>query len=486
MNQLENVKRKFEILTAGLTERSRRLWAGAEATALGRGGIALVARATGMAISTVRKGRDEVRDSAPVPDLVVDRRSGAGPKRLEEKDPQLVAKLERLVSPTTRGDPESVLRWSIKSTRALARELTAAGHRVSPQKIGELLRERGYSLQGTSRVKEGAKHPDRNAQFEHIKSRAEKFIQSGQPVISVDAKKKEFVGEYGRAGQEWQPKGKPVEVETHDFFHEKDSPRAIPYGVYDVAANAGFVNVGIDHDTPRFAVQSIEKWWELMGKQRYPSASALYITADAGGSNSAVSHVWKAQLQNFADRSGMKIEVSHFPPGTSKWNKIEHRLFSFITLNWRGRPLTSYEIIIALIGATTTRRGLVVEAHLDENSYPLGDGVPKHLMAQLALERATFHGEWNYTIQPRSEEQRERTAASHPPPHRDDSRARWVALVEEQIASGLNSSQFCKKHGLNYDTFICARRRLKGVLRPKTSISARISYLIRKASPAKD
>jgi hypothetical protein len=465
-----DVRGKYLMLETSLSERGRRLWAGTEANAIGRGGVVLVSKAIGMAISTVRKGRDEVRRGLRPEDLVSDRRRGAGRPRVETKYPQLVTALEKLVSPTTRGDPESSLRWSLKSTRVLAAELKRADMPVSPQKVGALLRGLGYSLQGTSKMKEGTQHPDRNAQFEHIQARTQAHLAAGEPVISVDAKKKEQIGDYGRAGQEWQPKGTPVEVLTYDF-HPSNGLNAIPYGVYDVGANTGFVNVGIDHDTPRFAVRSIEHWWELIGKRRYESARRLYITADSGGSNSAVARVWKVQLQDFADRSGLTIEVSHLPPGTSKWNKIEHRLFSFITLNWRGRPLTTYETIISLISATTTAKGLTVKARLDETTYSLGETVPENVMKRLALLPGPLQAKWNYVLEPRTPE----TIMKGKETHRTvkDIRAKWSTLIAEQVASGLNCTQFCRKRGINYEAFIWARRQQAGVISKNVSKAAR-------------
>jgi len=454
-----SISRKFELLRSTLTERARRLWAGAEADALGYGGVAAVAAATGMAISTVRKGRDEVRADAGSVVVVRDRRPGAGRRKLEEKDPALTKELEKLVAPGERGDPEAPLRWTLKSTRVLAAELTEGGHPVSAQKVSELLHEAGYSLQGTSRVKEGASHPDRNEQFEVINERSKVFMERGVPVISVDSKKKESVGDYANTGREWQPKGQAVEVLTYDFFTE-DGRRAIPYGIYDVAANTGFVNVGVDHDTPQFAVRSIETWWGSMGVARYPGATEIFITADGGGSNSTRSHVWKTELQSFADRHGLIVHVSHFPPGTSKWNKIEHRLFSFITLNWRGRPLTTYETVVALIGATTTSKGLRVESVLDEGTYPLGVRAKKHILAGLALERDAFHGDWNYTLRPRTAARI--AEASKEPPPKPIVRDEWRRILAEQEASGMNPHRFCKVHGMNYVTFIYRRALLRG------------------------
>ncbi len=458
---------KFKKLRPMMSEKMRRLWGGAEAEALGHGGIALVANATGMAISTVRKGRDELR-AGRWKDVLRVRRQGAGRKRLEDKDPRLLKALEKLLEPATRGDPESPLRWTSKSTRTLARELTCAGHAVSASKVAQLVRGLGFSLQGMSRVKEGKSHPQRDAQFAYINTQAKEFLARDLPVISVDTKKKEALGEYWKGGREWRPKGKPVEVLTYDFDCES-TPKAIPYGIYDVGANSGFVNVGTDHDTPIFAVHSIERWWQLMGSIRYAGASELFITADAGGSNSRKSNVWKAQLQAMADRYGLKIHVSHFPPGTSKWNKIEHRLFSFISLNWRGRPLTSYETVVSLIGATTTRKGLTVTAELDNAKYPLGIKVEKHTLDGLRLERHAFQGVWNYTLCPRTAEQ---LAAIHlrPAGVRQSTswvarRARWVNIFTEQLRSGKNISAFCREKGIKRRSYLEARARILGMIR---------------------
>jgi transposase len=397
------VRQKFRRLKASMDERLTRLWAGAEADAMGFGGIAAVARATGLAISTVTLGRNEVRAGARTKGLVKVRRQGGGRPRHEVAHPELVPALEKLVDPVTRGDPESPLRWTCKSTRALSAEmLSQFGLRVGDKTIARLLRERGYSLQGISKTVEGKQHPDRNAQFEYINAKAEDCIARRVPFISVDTKKKELVGNFKNAGREWQPQGVPERVDVHDFPDDAVG-KAVPYGVYDVGANSAFVTVGTDHDTPVFAVASIETWWKRMGSKRYPHATELFITADAGGSNGYRSHVWKAELQRVADKLDMPIHVSHFPPGTSKWNKIEHRLFSFITMNWRGRPLRTFETVVSLIGNTTTRAGLVVRATLDQRKYPIGRRVsPKELLA-LKIERDSFHGDWNYVIHPRPE-----------------------------------------------------------------------------------
>jgi hypothetical protein len=395
------VRQKWRLLKATLDERARRLWAGAEAEAIGRGGVARVARATKLAISTVRKGRDEVRAGARREDVVNVRRS-PGKRPYEQENPEVWPALEKLVDPLTRGDPESPLRWTCKSTPALAAELFSGhGIRISDKTVAKLLREHGYSLQAPNKSVEGAQHPDRNAQFEHINAAAQERIRRGIPVISVDTKKKELVGNFKNAGQEWQPVGEPELVDVHDFPGDAVG-KAIPYGVYDVASNDGFVSVGVDHDTPVFAVKSIEAWWKRVGQDRYPNARELFITADAGGSNSYRSHVWKQQLQRLADTLDLAIHVSHFPPGTSKWNKIEHRLFSFISINWRGRPLRSYETVINLISTTTNRGGLVVRARLDRRRYPIGKKVSKKELRELNITPADFHGDWTYVVRPRS------------------------------------------------------------------------------------
>jgi hypothetical protein len=394
------IRLKYLALSPVLDERLRRLWAGSEAEAYGTGGIAVVERATGMSRTTIRAGRDELRAGVSPEDVVAVRKEGAGRPRLEEQDPELAVALESLVDPVTRGDPMSPLRWTSKSTRKLAEELTDQGHRVSPQKVGQMLHELGYSLQATSKKVEGAQHPDRNAQFEFINDRVDGYHASGSPVISVDTKKKELVGDFRNAGREWQPEGEPVPVRVHDFI-DPELGKAIPYGVYDLAKNVGWVSVGIDHDTPEFAVESIASWWRYMGRKAYPDATQLLITADGGGSNGYRSRLWKAELQRLADRTGLIIGVSHFPPGTSKWNKIEHRLFCHITENWRGRPLVDHETIVQLIGATRTSAGLQVKAKLDERLYETGIKVSDTEMEQLRLVEDRFHGEWNYTIFPR-------------------------------------------------------------------------------------
>jgi hypothetical protein len=398
----KSVREKWRLLKPTMDERARRLWAGTEAGAIGYGGVAAVARATGMAISTVRKGRDEARAGARPSDVVKTRRT-TGKRPYEVAHPEVWPALEKLVDPVTRGDPESPLRWTCKSTHVLAAELfTRHGIRVSDKTVAKLLRDHDYSLQAPNKSVEGKQHPDRNAQFEHINAKAEACIDRGVPVISVDTKKKELVGNFKNGGREWQPQGEPELVDVHDFPTDAIG-KAIPYGVYDVAANDGFVSVGVDHDTPVFAVTSIEAWWKQVGKSRYPDAREIFITADAGGSNGHRPRVWKAELQRLADKLGLAIHVSHFPPGTSKWNKIEHRLFSFISINWRGRPLRTYETVINLIGNTTNRGGLVVRARLDRRRYPTGKKVSAKDYRALKIERDDFHGDWNYVIRPRKE-----------------------------------------------------------------------------------
>lgn len=402
--QEKAIREKWRMMKPTLDERSRRLWAGSEAHAVGWGGVAMVARATGLAISTVRAGRDEARSGAKRSDVVNVRRKGAGQRPYEEQHPETWAKLEKLVEPVTRGDPESALRWTSKSTATLSSALFELhGIRISDKTVAKLLKDHGYSLQAPNKAVEGKQHPDRNAQFEHINATAEACMERGVPVISVDTKKKELVGNFQNGGREWQPTGEPELVDVHDFPHQAIG-KAIPYGVYDVAANDGFVSVGVDHDTPVFAVTSIAAWWQQIGSKRYPDAREIFITADAGGSNGYRLHVWKYELQRLADKLGLSIRVSHFPPGTSKWNKVEHRLFSFISINWRGRPLRTYETIVSLISNTTNRGGLVVRARLDRRNYPTGKKIPAKELSALKIERDDFHGDWNYVIKPRNKE----------------------------------------------------------------------------------
>ncbi len=396
----EMLAAKFEAVFPHLDERQRRLLMGAEARALGHGGIRLVARAAGVREATVSLGVDEL-DSGAEP-LGRARRPGGGRKRTADLDLGLRPALLALVEPDERGDPVSPLRWTAKSTRDLAAELARQGHKVSADTVGDLLREEGFSLQGNAKTIEGRQHPDRDAQFRYISGQARAHQDAGDPLISVDTKKKELVGTFRNSGREWRPKGEPAKVSTHDFPDE-DLGKAIPYGVYDVAANAGWVNVGTDHDTAAFAVESIRRWWNAVGRAAYPGASRLLVTADAGGSNSYRTRAWKAELAAFALETGLAVTVCHFPPGTSKWNKIEHRLFSHITMNWRGRPLTSHEVIVNTIAATTTRAGLTVRAELDPGSYPDGVKVSDQQMASLPLDRHDWHGDWNYCVARRSD-----------------------------------------------------------------------------------
>jgi hypothetical protein len=387
-----------------MDERMRRQWAGAEAAALGWGGLTAVSRATGLAMNTIRAGRAELEARRDHPDLPVEeriRRPGGGRKPLTQTDPGLRAALIVLVDPATRGHPESTLRWSSKSTGKLARELLRQGHRASDRTVATLLKEEHYSLQANRKTKEGSSHPDRDAQFGYINQQATAALKEGRPVVSVDTKKKELVGEYKNSGQEWQPQGKPQTVNVHDF-PDKKLGKAIPYGVYDLANNEGWVSVGTNHDTAEFAAASIGRWWREMGRQRFPRATRLMITADGGGSNSSRSRLWKVALQNLADELKLELQVCHFPPGTSKWNKIEHRLFCFITKNWRGRPLTSYQAIVNLIGSTTSKKVLTVRAVLDTNQYETGRKITDKQLAQVNSTPAEFHGEWNYTIRPRA------------------------------------------------------------------------------------
>jgi hypothetical protein len=408
MQDVATIRAKFEVLRPYLDERRRRLWAAAEALALGRGGLTAVASATGLQRATIRVGVRELQggpstssEQEPVADQAHRVRApGGGRKPLTTEDPTLVHDLEALVEPVTRGDPMSPLCWTCKSTRQLAAELVRQGHQVSHTTVADLLHALNYSLQATRKTKEGSEHPDRDAQFAYLDEQTRAFQQRGQPVISVDCKKKELVGDFHNGGREWQPAGSPEAVRVHDFL-DRRLGKAIPYGVYDVAANQGWVSVGIDHETAAFAVASIRQWWQQMGRSRYPTATELLITADSGGSNGSHTRLWKTELQRLADETGLRISVCHFPPGTSKWNVIEHRLFCHITQNWRGRPLLSLEVIVNLIGNTTTRAGLTVQAGLDTGAYPTGVKVPDAELAAVQLEPASFHGDWNYAITPR-------------------------------------------------------------------------------------
>jgi hypothetical protein len=394
---VEMLAAKFEAILPHLDERQRRLLLGCEARALGHGGIRLVARAAGVREATVSLGVSDLEGKALPPGRA--RRDGGGRKRAADLDPGLVPALLALVEPEERGDPVSPLRWTVKSTRTLAAELSAQGHQVSPGTVGDLLRAEGFSLQGSAKVLEGTSHPDRDAQFRYVNGQAAARLGAGEPVISVDSKKKELVGEFGNAGRQWRPKGDPARVRDHDFASEGDG-KAIPYGVYDLAADSGWVSVGTDHDTAAFAVETIRRWWNARGRPDYPAARRLLVTADAGGPNGYRARAWKKGLAALALETGLEVTVCHFPPGTSKWNKIEHRLFSHITMNWRGRPLTSHEVVVNSIAATATATGLTVHAELDPGSYPTGAQVSDAEMDALPLARHDWHGDWNYDLRP--------------------------------------------------------------------------------------
>ncbi len=394
------IKLRYDALAPVLDERGRRRFAAAESLAAGRGGVAAVSGITGIARSTIGRGLTELCGEA-APDAASDRvrRKGGGRRPLVATDPTLLADLESLVAPTTRGDPMAPLLWTAKSLRNLAGELGALGHRIGHNVVADLLRGLGYSLQSNRKTLEGSNNPDRDAQFGYINEQVKSALAAGQPAISVDTKKKELVGDFKNAGRDYRPKGQPEPVRVHDFLIP-ELGRAAPYGVYDIADNAGWVSVGVDHDTASFAVNAIRRWWQAMGRERYPDASRLLITADCGGSNGARVRLWKRELQVLANELGIAITVCHLPPGTSKWNKIEHRLFSFITQNWRGRPLVSYQTIIQLIAATTTKTGLKVRSEIDTNTYPAGIKVTDAEMDKINIRRHHFHGDWNYTISP--------------------------------------------------------------------------------------
>jgi hypothetical protein len=398
------VEAKYITLKPLLDERVRRLWAAVEARSLGRGGIIRVAEATGLARATIRAGLRELDlptsdDDGPTSAGRL-RPPGGGRKPVTDHDPGLLRDLETLVDPVTRGDPMSPLRWTCKSAARLAEGLQAGGHVVSERTVNRLLHDLGYSLRSNRKTIEGKGHPDRDAQFQYINRRARAFQRQGQPVVSVDTKKKELVGQYRNGGREWQPKGKPEKVKVHDFI-DKGLGKAIPYGVYDMAANNGWVSVGVDHDTAEFAVETLRRWWDRMGSRVYPRAKRLLITADGGGSNGSRCRLWKVELQRLADETGLRISVCHFPPGTSKWNKIEHRMFCHIAENWRGRPLVSREVVVNLIGSTKTKTGLEIRSELDGGIYPIAREVTDQQMDGLSIKRETFHGEWNYTIRPK-------------------------------------------------------------------------------------
>jgi transposase len=392
------IRERYGLMRGLLNERSRRRWAAAEARSHGRGGIAAVARATGISEGTVRRGLAEL-DAGGELEAERVRRAGAGRPGILEREPGLSEALDALIDPVTRGDPESPLRWTSKSAAKLAAALTEMGHQVVDRTVLRLLKAKGYSLQANKKTREGAQHPDRDAQFAHINQTVSEALTAGEPVISVDAKKRELVGDFKAVGREFQPKGKPVEVRGHDF-KDKDLGHAIPYGVYDLTAEEGWVSVGITSDTASFAVNSMISWWEHLGQDRYPSARTLTITADSGGSNNPRTRLWRYELQRLADTTGLSIRVCHFPPGTSKWNKIEHRMFSFVSLNWRGKPLESLEMIINLIAGTTTSTGLKLYAQLDQREYERGIDITDEQLASVNITRHTFHGDWNYTVTP--------------------------------------------------------------------------------------
>ena len=400
MNTLPGLKQKFHAVWSLLDERTRRVMAANEAISLGFGGITEVHRACGLSRKAIAKGIVEIQEGI-MPSAGHIRRAGAGRKAITETDPRLLEALEAMIDSQTRGDPESPLRWICKSTRTIAAQLAKKKHPVSHAKVAQILNDLNYSLQSNRKTEEGADHPDRDAQFRHINAAVKKCLKQGVPVISVDTKKKELIGNYDNPGQQWLPAKQPKKVQGHDF-PGPEVPRAYPYGIYDLGRNAGFVNVGTDHDTGAFAVASIRGWWRSEGRRLYPDAGMILITADGGGSNGWRLRLWKLELQNFADQTGLSISVCHFPPGTSKWNKIEHRLFSFITSNWRGEPLRDYETIVNLIARTTTAKGLKVTCRLDRRKYPTGRKVTDEEMEHINVERNKFHGDWNYVIKPKT------------------------------------------------------------------------------------
>jgi transposase len=397
MNTEQQISEKMAILSPHLNEKQRRLLVAAEAKTLGWGGVSKVAKATGVSRVTIHKALAEIEGKRVIAERV--RKTGGGRKDIVEYHPEILERLEALVDPVTRGDPRSPLRWTCKSTRQLSQELERKGYSISNVTVADLLHRLGYSLQANAKTLEGASHPDRDAQFQYINGQVKAFLRRHQPVISVDTKKKELVGQFKNVGQEWQPKGKPERVEIHDFA-SPEFPKVIPYGVYDIGQNMGWVNVGTDHDTASFAVASIRSWWLAMGQEIYPRATDLLICADCGGSNGYRVRLWKLEMQDFASDMGLRVTICHFPPGTSKWNKVEHRLFSHISMNWRGRPLISHQVIVKLIGETTTRTGLEVQAELDKRKYPTKVKVTDEEMKRVKIRAHNFHGEWNYSINP--------------------------------------------------------------------------------------
>jgi transposase len=403
---IQSIRTKYTSLEPVLDERARRLWAATEARAIGWGGISQVSVATGLSRITIKAGLTELGLPVTPADQEVARHRvrqlGGGRKALVDHDPDLLRDLEALVDPVTRGDPMSPLRWTCKSAAKLAVELQSRGHAASERSVNRLLHSLGYSLQSNRKTIEGKGHPDRDAQFQHINRRVKAFQRQGQPVVSVDAKKKELVGQFRNGGREWQPQSQPEEVEVYDFA-KKDLGKAIPYGIYDQATDTGWVSVGVDHDTAEFAVETLRRWWRNMGRRVYSRADRLLITADGGGSNGRRCRLWKVELQGLADETGLRISVCHFPPGTSKWNKIEHRMFCHIAENWRSRPLVSREVVVNLIGHTTTKTGLAIRSELDESSYPTGRKISDEQMEELSIKRDKFHGEWNYSIPPRQQ-----------------------------------------------------------------------------------
>ena len=417
MDEIERLRQKYEALTPGLSEWMKRRWAAAEARSIGRGGATRVAKATGISLPTIRRGFSEL-DSGELPPGFHSRGAGAGRKRLSALDPTLLKDLRELVDPVTRGEPPSPLLWTSKSTTHLASELRARGHEVSADTVARLLHGLHYRLQAARKTDEGKQHPDRDAQFNHLYAKVQEFLGKKQPVISVDTKKKELIGRFKTQGREWQPEGEPDAVDAYDFPDHAEG-KGIPYGVFDLGRNEGWVSVGVDHDTARFAVATIRRWWQKMGRKAYPRAKELLVTADSGGSNAARSNVWKIGLQRVADETGLSIHVGHFPPGTSKWNKIEHRMFSHITMNWRERSLVSYETVVNLIANTRTESGLHIQAKLDKRRYPTGVRASKEDLHRLVnLERDSFHGEWNYIIRPTGKSETEKLFCGGPLPRK--------------------------------------------------------------------